>query len=400
MQIQLKTIMSLTIVLILIGVGFVFYNKNHIRKEAALTPIFQPEAQMLSQAQNAWQSVSSTTTDLYKKSSDHPETASTTTLPYSYMVNVCTGAKQSFTCFSDYYQNLVSKYGASFAFTDLKERYEKNPYVQTQCHPITHVIGQEASKSYKTVSEAYLHGDSVCWSGYYHGVMEGFVDRIGQANLPKKLDTICADIPGKKTYNFDYYNCVHGLGHGIMELLDDNVFTSLSMCDNLTGNWEQQSCYSGVYMENIIANDNLRGTGYVSPYLKPSEPLYPCTAVEDKYKSQCYLGQTSYALQVSGYDFKKVTDLCTTVDGPYRDICFQSIGRDAANQARHESTLTTKTCALSSSPNDVQNCMIGAVKEIISYYHSDTQAYAYCGVQIPDNKAMCMSTADSYFKNL
>jgi hypothetical protein len=226
--------------------------------------------------------------------------------------------------------------------------------------------------------------------------MEGLVDKISLKNLPAQLNSICADLPGKASYNFEYYNCVHGLGHGIMAQLEDDVFASLKMCDNLTGDWEEQSCYSGVYMQNIIDSTNVADTDNVVKDLKPDQPLYPCTAVENKYKSQCYLGQTSYVLQQNGYNFAKVTALCAGVEEPYRDICFQSLGRDAANQASHDSARTKVTCWLSTDSNDRQNCIVGAVKEIISYYHSDTQAISFCNI-LEDQKDNCLSTAKSYY---
>ena len=177
-----------------------------------------------------------------------------------------------------------------------------------------HTIGKGASQRFKTVGEAFLYGDSYCWSGYYHGVLEGVIDKIGQKNLPQELNNICADISGKAAYNFDYYNCVHGLGHGIMAENEDDVFLSLKMCDNLEGNWEEESCYSGVYMQNIIDSTTVADSGNIVKHLKSDDPMYPCNAVEDKYKYQCYLGQTSYALQVTGFDWKKIFGMCSALD--------------------------------------------------------------------------------------
>ena len=44
----------------------------------------------------------------------------------------------------------------------------------------------------------------------------------------------------------------------------------------MTKSWERQSCYSGVFMQNIVAN----GSGmHKAVDLKPSDPIYPCDAV-------------------------------------------------------------------------------------------------------------------------
>lgn len=377
-------------------VGLVFFIKygNNKSETTNINQVFQPEAQMLSQGV----SVKNSTTTSRTLIDDKPITAKKNGEKYVYDKTVCS-SDNSFKCFSAYYESTVRDFGAGIAMEDIKKRGAENGSVLAVCHPLTHTIGRTASESYKTAGEAFLHGDSYCWSGYFHGILEGIIDRIGAKNLPKELNNICADIPGKAMYNFDYYNCVHGIGHGIMSENEDEVFLSLKMCDNLTGYWEHESCYSGVFMQNIIDNTNVADSGNTVKYLKPSEPLYPCTAVDTPYKFQCYLGQTSYALQVTGYNYKKVFDLCTTVEQPYRDICNQSMGRDVANQMMHEPLATRDKCSIPSDQNDINNCIIGAAKEIVSYYHNDKESLQFCNTLNSGSKDVCVSTTNSYFKS-
>lgn len=178
-----------------------------------------------------------------------------------------------------------------------------------------------------------------------------------------------------------------------MELDGDDVFGSLKTCDNLTGSWEKQSCYSGVFMENII----VFGRDGSAPDLKPADPIYPCTSVADAYKFQCYLGQTSFVLQQNGGNFKKTFDVCASVEGSFRDVCGQSIGRDGANYAGHDAQRTKTTCDLATAEQDTLNCVIGAVKEFISYYHSIDQANAYCNILSESEKQTCLTTGKQYF---
>lgn len=311
-----------------------------------------------------------------------------------YDQNVCSEDTNTSLCFLNFYKSLVEEYDEKVAVEDLKLRYKENPFIVSQCHPIMHVIGSTASERYPSVSAAYLQGDDFCWSGYYHGVMEGVIARIGEENLEAELNTICAEIPGKDKYNFDYFNCVHGLGHGISELKGNNLFESLDMCGNLAGDWERQSCYGGVFMENVMIY-----TRYGSlDYLKEEEPLYPCDAVEEEYKEQCYLGQTSFALQVTGYDFKKIFDMCTEVPDPYRATCMQSMGRDAANQALHDAEKTKNLCYIPQDEQDKDNCIVGAVKEFISYYHGDEEGKEFCQALDESDINSCLSVGESYYK--
>ncbi|MEQ1499952.1 MAG: hypothetical protein ABL917_01100 [Parcubacteria group bacterium] len=372
-------------IIVLSFVGLKKYSNQH---KADNTPnsnvIFQPEGQMVTQG-----------VETSKKLS---EASSSSISQKASSIKSCEGNSVNlYKCFAKYYKELVIKSGATFAIEDMKKRSSDDYAVLSLCHPLMHVVGRQASESYKTVSEAFSKADSFCWSGYHHGIMEGIIERIGIENLATELNTICADVPGKERYTFDYYNCVHGLGHGIMAELDDEVLESLAMCDNLEGSWEEQSCYSGVYMQNIIDSTNVADSGNTVKYLKPEEPMYPCNIVAEKYKGQCYLGQTSYALQVSGNNLKKVFGMCANVNQPYRDICNQSMGRDIANQVAHDPTGTKNNCSIAVDLNDINNCLIGAVKEIISYYHSDTQAYEFCAILEDAYKNTCTDTTKSYY---
>ncbi len=307
----------------------------------------------------------------------------------------CTGANASnFDCYQKYYTGLVDQASIKAAFADLKARYPKDDYTRSMCHPLTHVIGKAASAKFATPGEAYKYGDSFCWSGYYHGVLEGIIGRIGFTNLAGQLDSICADIRDKEGYSFNYYNCVHGLGHGIMAITQDELFDSLALCDKLTGSWEQFSCGSGAYMENIIVD----GKNHVTKFLNPSDPLYPCNASPDKYKNTCYLMQTSYMLKVNGRNFAQTFASCSKVESAYRDTCYQSLGRDASGQNTSDVSATKVVCLLGRNAEEQSNCVIGAAKDFVSYFHSDVQAKQFCNAFDDTGlRQICLSTTASYY---
>ncbi len=309
---------------------------------------------------------------------------------------ICKGSDQNnFDCYENYYTSTVKNKGIKAAFVDLKARYPVNAYVKSQCHPITHVIGRTAASKFKNVADAYTEGDSFCWSGYYHGVLEGVIGKIGYNNLPAKINGICTAIAEKKKYSFDHYNCVHGLGHGIMAITQDELFKSLAICDNLKDNWEQQSCWSGAFMENVIVDNK----NHFTKYLKPEEPLYPCNSVDDKYKTTCYLMQTSYMLKVTGGDFKKVFELCRSAGADYQSTCFQSLGRDASGRSVSNVAQTKEWCSLGKNFEEQKNCIVGAAKDFMSYLHDDKRAQELCASL--DGKLLeqaCVNTVESYSK--
>lgn len=302
----------------------------------------------------------------------------------------CTGdTATNFDCWTKYYQYIVTNESVEKAFEDLKVQYASSTYLQSQCHQVTHVIGRaEIDKENITVGEAYQKGDSFCWSGYYHGVIEQVAKTMGRGEFMSQLNTLCSEVESQERYSFNHYNCVHGLGHGVMALYDNELFDSLSSCDAITDSWNRSSCYGGVFMENIMSDPAVNPT-HGTKYLNSDEPMYPCTAVEEQYKEQCYLMQTSYALRQISYNFSKVFELCAEVKQPYQNICYQSVGRDASGSTVSDLASTKINCELGSTQEQEAQCAVGAVKDFISYYSDDVKA-----------KQLCESFADAYVREV
>jgi len=293
-------------------------------------------------------------------------------------------------CYEQYYGSIVAREGVPEAFAALKAQYARDAQVQQLCHALTHIIGRAAARKYADLPEAFQHGDNFCGSGYYHGVLQGRSFQMGRERLLSDLNSICAGIPGKERKSLEYYNCVHGLGHAVMAITGDDLFAALHDCDGLTGSMEGNACASGVFMENLIV-DGAHG-GHYSRYLKPSEPLYPCTAVDRKYKPACFDLQTSYALGAVQGDFAKVFALCAAVDEPFRLTCYQSLGRDAAATSLNQVPGTVARCALGTDREQRSNCIMGAVLDFVYYYHSDVQANELCAAVDAALQDVCRST--------
>jgi hypothetical protein len=301
--------------------------------------------------------------------------------------------REDLPCYDVFYTNYVQQYGVPAAFADLKKRYESTASVRGECHQITHVIGRMGAKLAGGVGEAFSQGDAMCWSGFYHGVMEGILEEVGIEALPEKLNTVCSSIPGKEVYSFGYYNCVHGLGHGVMQLYENDLPESLAVCGTLDGEWERSSCAGGVFMENIMIEDR----GGVSEYLKSEDPVYPCNAVADEYKGDCYLMQTSHMLTAFDEDFSKVFAACDGVEILHRGTCYQSVGRDASGRSISDAEQTKNTCMLGRDRFAQENCIVGAVKDFVSYFHSDVESKQLCTLLQPDLRKVCEDVTRDYY---
>lgn len=300
-----------------------------------------------------------------------------------------------YVCYSKYFQAETKAKTAVTALKDLESLAKTNNFVLTQCHQLTHSIGHAAYKKYGTLGKAFTQGNAYCTSGYYHGVTESAVGSMSKAELEGQLSTVCSEVAAKVRYSLDHFNCAHGLGHGLLGVEGDNLFVALTTCDRLSDPWERSSCYGGVFMENIMIPLREGGT---SEYLKADQPMYPCTAVDTKYKDQCYGMQTSYALQVNSYDFSKVASLCQNLtDVDFVGKCYQSLGRDVSGSTNAEIHATKAKCAVALDTEGEKNCMIGAVKDIAYHDHSDVNAQAYCALyEAGELRSICTITLESY----
>lgn len=323
-----------------------------------------------------------------------PQTNSTATIQQSdKKLEECAG--KHFDCYNEYLTTRTKIDGSAAAMADLRHTYTTDDYVKSQCHQLTHIVGREAARKYGTVKKAFQHGDSFCWSGYHHGVVEAAIQDIGAEKIRAQTNDICSGFAAAKQYSFDHYNCVHGMGHGFMAVAELNLFTALKDCDILTNSWERTSCYGGVFMENVMIE--ARGEGK-SAYLKPDQPMYPCTAVEKQYKEQCYLMQTSYALQQNQYNFADVFNQCAALtDAEFIATCYQSIGRDASGSTVSDIARTKANCSPAPNQDALNYCVLGAVRDFISYYHSDEQAKQFCNAFDMAVKNRCLEEVKTYY---
>ncbi len=312
----------------------------------------------------------------------------------------CSGALATdYPCHQERYQNLVRGSGVEAAFVELKDEYKENDFVRSGCHQLTHDIGRAAAERYGSIPGAYGWGEHFRGAGYYHGVMEAVTAEIGADRILEEADTLCTELGEHREYSVYHEGCAHGLGHGFMGIVDNELFEALETCDALADRWEREHCYNGVFMENY-------DSGHSSKYLKADQPLYPCTDVEDRYKTQCYQKQTTYALRTQDSDFAKVFELCAAVEAGFQPACYHGLGRNALEESVSKNVTDAAVavsanmlCALGEDIEARSNCVIGAARYFVLFYHGDEQAKVFCdSLDAESLRAVCLRTAEEHYE--
>lgn len=296
-------------------------------------------------------------------------------------VATCTGAAAiDFGCQARHYRGLARRDGATAALRALDADQRSNGFVRAACHQLTHRIGQVAGSMHGIA--ALADSQPVCASGYPHGVLQAVMRRAGPRRAIERATAICAATRALKPRSAAHYNCVHGMGHGYMEVFSSRVFESLRGCEALRDRWEQDECSGGVFMENVTAIDNRERP---ARSLRSDEPLFPCTAVARRLWEQCFDWQISYALYVNDSDFGKVFALCAATAPGARRPCHRGLGGDALQQSKFVTSRPARPatirrlCALGPSRTARRACIEGAVRNMYrDYADGDVQARALC----------------------
>ena len=123
---------------------------------------------------------------------------------------------QDTTCFEQAFGNLAYNDGPKKALEELDKLSATNGTVAADCHPIAHKIGAGGLLYFKgDVGKAFADGTATCGSGYYHGLLQWKLAGVAANQVASIASTVCKD-PKIEANAFIYYQCNHGLGHGLM----------------------------------------------------------------------------------------------------------------------------------------------------------------------------------------
>jgi cytochrome c553 len=285
-------------------------------------------------------------------------------------------------CRRQAFGNIAYREGPRKALDLFDEKLQDDQPVEADCHRIAHTIGAASLVHYEgNVAKALANGRASCWSGYYHGVVERSFYGASRPELPKRSRQICADPEIRRT-SFLAYQCVHGLGHGLMIHTGYDLPGSLRVCDKLQTGWDSDSCEAGVFMENVSSSYGIK-----SRWLRDNDLIYPCNSIAEKYKLYCYLMVTSRILAANGYDWRKTAATCRRSDRGWVATCFQSLGRDASGNTRQNVPQILELCALAG--DMTKECIYGAARDITSNDASPRRSKGLCESAAEQFRAYC-----------
>jgi hypothetical protein len=316
-------------------------------------------------------------------------------LPTAQSVKSCMNSRRSAACLDSLFADALKKH-STLEILQLIERYEaEDPELRRDCHPVVHAVGRETYRIKGNIHDSFSACDQTCHSGCYHGSVERFlrgddiysqVDKHPSAAELKQKAALACDPNIAARLRFQ---CLHGLGHALMFFSRYQLLPSLEACDGLQEDWSQSSCYGGVFMENVFnATPESRD-------LSPTDYHYPCNKLAVKYRSECYVMQTSRMTEM-GLSTEKIFQECDRA-GDFRHPCMLSVGRDLSNDVRiGAGRATAQKCEIVSGESRLA-CMRGVVYALIDNTWDGRYALPFCATfgQENDQKA-CIRSSTEY----
>lgn len=258
---------------------------------------------------------------------------------------------------------------------------------QIDCHNRAHEFGR---MSYEVFGNTILQLNlPECHSGFYHGAIEAYFKKYGTDNLAEKLSFICPD----NLNGFFMHQCRHGIGHGLMSWSSYDLPAALDYCSMITDEWGQGSCRGGVFMENIVGSlrdsPEAQEIGHYTEYLS-EDPQFPCNAVKDEYKNDCYFLQTDRMLALSKTAFQGVVDSCTAAPEQYHRNCFASMGRTVGGSLRGQPAEAISACRLIPDQTNRIECIMGVSKDYLWDSSGQEGGLRFCSmVSVEDGMIEC-----------
>jgi hypothetical protein len=340
--------------------------------------------------------------------------------------------KERARCYERIFFDVTATRGVRLAMRSLNRLGTLDSSVLVGGHEIAHAIGNFAGGQAGDPAVAFASCTEAFESGCYHGVLQKYLEGVRQLD-PGTLSALCQPYMSPKASRWVLFQCLHGLGHGLLRYHGFELPPALASCDLLAQKFYRESCYGGVFMENIArglavppatdaahashtaatassagaqtaGHEHMHGTasggGPAFKSLDRDDPLYPCSAVAEKYVPACYDLQTTVILNFAKGDVAAAAKVCDRAPALMSYRCYESLGRDISSVARQNSVEGVRLCALGT-PRYQPWCYAGIARNFVNVNGKPDEGFAFCRAVSGDANAMkCYEAVGSMVRYL
>lgn len=183
---------------------------------------------------------------------------------------------------------LLKSKGPVAGLAALSEMADHNPLLDARCHLPMHNIGQQYARKGLSDDEfsrlpAKTDFNDVCMKGFVHGYMQGLgaIRETSDTDLVSVAHKLCDPMAA-----FDRAVCVHGAGHGIARVDNNDLGDASVSCAQMTTRDDQVDCIKGAVMEIQLASPGLKNRMRFDKSLGPARDI-DCSRVVKEQRLAC-----------------------------------------------------------------------------------------------------------------
>ncbi len=289
------------------------------------------------------------------------------------------------------------------ALDSLAARAAQDSTLQREGHQLAHALGRRAVAQHGGDAAVIRECRPVFASGCYHGVVEAALHAEGRIDMPE-LERLCRSVQGPGGPG-PAFECIHGLGHGVLGARGYDMEATLRDCDALSTPRLAASCHSGAFMEAINAavgapampGTHRHAAGHTpraAPSLAfdPADPYSPCRAYRDPYATSCWLFQGFVILRASDFDPARALEVCDGAPEGRAARCYEGVGHQLTGLLQRGDRWMLEQCG-KGQPALAPQCAAGATLALNAMDWSGARAARLCAAAPAEWKETCYRTA-------
>lgn len=305
---------------------------------------------------------------------------------FAYAEQIVTTCKEDIRCAIDELNDLDKKtterQTTLNVFLDVVRLYDESDY---KCHKTSHHLGLWLYGYTTDIDEAIQYIEMLCGGGIFHGVFENYfiTQKFNNTSIEEiNIVGLCSKYKDSQV-SINLWQCIHGVGHGLINFYDYDVFDAVERCDEFKPGLEQISCSKGIFMQNVIYYYKTEKGDF------NEDIYYPCDQVDSKYAPACYHYHSSYILKQNGGSVRETFDTCDEI--PREELvryCYYGIGRQLASEISELNRIVLY-CENGSNSEYYTECIRGALMTAVNGNMDPATGFFFCK-NIPDQyKANC-----------
>lgn len=245
------------------------------------------------------------------------------------------GRSEKEQCWDNQLQLTIQNQGLDAAFELFVKLYKTDPMIPKGCHGWAHILGEEAFELFKEDKEVILRKETAyCGYGFFHGFIEKLLQTTDDIKKTREFCVRAAEQLGDRA-PLTYTNCIHGIGHGSVEIENPALFGNfqamlmpgLEICEAIADQpHDLRDCRDGAFNAmSLYAWYQEYGLSI------DKEDLFTyCRDQQEEHKSSCYFEFVGSISLATNHNFEKAVQIILS-ENISSEISVRTISKLAAD---------------------------------------------------------------------